>query len=102
MFNLYKDKFIFEMPWLIWQRFETLEVFKSENMKRSKHSDYIAQNDLVVLFFKAMSFETLLIYKWSKHILHYHQFQILNRDEIISWKASFREFAVGLPRWLRR
>ena len=52
MFNLYKDKFIFEMPWLIWQRFETLEVFKSENMKHSKHSDYIAQNDLVVLFLK--------------------------------------------------
>ena len=39
--------------------------------------------------------------KWSKHILHSHQFQIFSRDEIISWRASFREFAVGLPWWLR-
>ena len=50
MFNLYKDKFIFEMPWFDRLRFESLEVFKSENMKHSKHSDYIAQKDLVVLF----------------------------------------------------
>ena len=67
--------------WFDRLRFETLEVFKSENMKSSNHS-----------FSKAMSFKTLLIYKWSKYILHSHQFQILNRDEIISWRASFREF----------
>ena len=34
-------------------------------MKSSKNSDYIAQKDLVV-FFIAMSFKILLIYKWSK------------------------------------
>ena len=33
-----------------------------KNMKSSKNSDYIAQKDLVV-FFKAMSFKIVLIYR---------------------------------------
>ena len=98
MFNLYKDKFIFEMPWLIWQtkiwNFRSIQIRKHETFQAFwlYCSEWFSSS-----FFKAMSFETLLIYKWSKHILHYHQFQILNRDEIISWKASFREFAVVFP-----
>ena len=57
MFNLFKGKFCFEMPWLIWQtkmwhfRDSNQKIwFNSENMKISKNSDYIAQKDLVVPF----------------------------------------------------
>ena len=70
-------------------------------MKISKNSGYIAQKDLVVPF-KAMCFKICWFTSDQKHVLHCHQFQILNRDEIITWEAYFREFAVGLPWWLRR
>ena len=69
-------------------------------MKSSKDSDYIAYKYLLF----SLKLWVLKFYWFTndqKHVLHCHQFQILNRDEIISWEASFRKFVVGHPWCLR-